>query len=510
MTIRRFEPSRCLTSLFGALVAGSFAVSRPAAIGLPHPPLPPPGPAVVVPVTVEEARSLAESLFGCSVAGIEEDSRAFRVGVEGCDRTLPCPLDRVRETRCGRFRWKPEEVRLFRTSFVAPVSGHLARNRIVLVDLRSSTAGLAYGTLHGVLVFPSAEADPRSRPVFAWYLTRLGQTLGLDALDVNGDGSLDLVYTYSSVQAGGIRLVSRDVWTVTNLVANRLISSGDALAGMVLGAFDGVPLHRDGDDVFERGAWRVETLEPSRPLLVLIERAAFPAIAGPDWEFQVVTDLGEGWMEVLSGAPASDRGGSVFVDGAPAGTCAPADAPAGLSLGARTRLLHLEAACREARDASGLRSGLRWADAVRWLLAARRASASGLRLVALGFESAAAEAVLRAGPAGPGGWGGGGGVGRPDHGSPPRAVGPTMIDWTIAAILTAHVAWATHREWARAYDPRFSDPPGWSETRAFPALRPLVEPVERAVRFTRRLMNRHSGAIMRGGWNKPIVGEQER
>lgn len=497
MRVRRLDTLWCLVSFLGALGADFFADGPSAAA------LPPPGPAVAVPVTVAEARSLAESLFGCSIGHIEEDPRGFLLRVEGCGRTLPCPLDRVRDTRCGRFRWEPDEVRLYRASFVASVSGHLAHNRVVVVDLRSSTAGLAYGTLHGVLVFPLAEADPRSRPAFAWYLTRLGRTLGLDTLDVNADGSLDLVYTYSSSQVGGIRVVSRDVWTVTNLVADRLISSGDALAGMALGAFDGVPLHRDLDEGFERGAWRVETLEPTRPLLILIERAAFPAVAGPDWEFQVVTDLGEGWMEILSGAPTSGRGEGVFVDGAPAGTCAPADAPAGLSLGARTRLLRLETACREVRDASGPPSGLRWADAIGWLLAARRAFASGLRVVALGLESAAAAAVLGAGPASPGG------------GSRPRAVGPSAIDWAVAAVLTTHVAWVTHREWARAYDPRFSDPPGWSEIRAFPALRPVLEPVERAVRFARRLMSRDSRAMIRGhaapgGWAVRVGGRVEQ
>lgn len=477
--MRGLDTWSCVASFFGVLVPHFFAGGPSAAA------LPPPGPAVVVPVTVEEARSLAESLFGCAVGDIGEDPRAFRLRVEGCGRTLPCPLDRVRDTRCGQFRWEPDEVLLYRTSFVASVSGHLARNRVVAVDLRSSTAGLAYGTLHGVLVFPLAEADPRSRPVFACYLTRLGRTLGLDARDVNADGSLDLVYTYSSAQVGGVRLASRDVWTVRNLVADRLISSGNALAGMALGAFDGVPLHRDDDEGFERGAWRVETLEPSRPLLVLIERAAFPAVAGPDWEFQVVTDLGEGWMEVLSGAPESGRGGGVFVDGDPAGTCAPADAPAGLSLGVRTRLLRLETACREVRDASRPPSGLRWADAVGWILAARRASASGLRVVALGLEAAAAAAVVGAGPASPGG------------GSRPHAVGPSAIEWTLAAVLSTHVAWATHRERAQAYDPRFADPPGWSEVRAFPALRPVLEPMERAVRFVRRLMNRDPRAMIR-------------
>lgn len=475
MTIRKRKRSRCLASFLAALVTGSL-VAGPSEAGLP-----PPLPAVAVPVTAEEARSLAESLFGCSIVRIEEDARTLRVQVEGC--ALPCPLDRVRDTRCGRFRWAPDEVRLYRASFVAPVSGHLARNRVVVLDLASSTAGLAHGSLHGVLVFPSVDADPRSRPVFAWYLTRLGRSLGLDLLDVNSDGSLDVVYAYSSALVGGVRLVSRDVWTVTGLVADRLVSSGDALAGMAVGAFDGVPLHRDDDEGFQRGAWHVEALEPSRPLAVVIERASFPAVAGPAWEFQLIADLGEGWTEVLSGAPESGRG--VFLDGAPAGTCAPADVPAGLSLGARTRLIRLETACREARNASGWASGLRWADAVRWTIAARRAATSGLRVVALGLESAAAAALVGAGP------------GMVRAGSPTGGAGPSVIEWGVAAVLSAHVAWAAHREGSSAYDPRFSDPPAWSEFRAFPALRPVIEPIERAVRLARRWMERNSRATIR-------------
>ncbi len=485
--IRTLDTWWHLASFLGALVANFFAGGPSAAA------LPPPAPAVAVPVTVEEARALAESLFGCSVTRIEEDPRTFRLRVEDCGRTLPCPLDRVRDTRCGHFRWEPDDIRLYRTSFVAPVSGHLARNRVVAVDLRSSSAGLAHGTLHGVLVFPSASPDPRSRPAFTWYLTRLGRTLALDLRDVNADGSRDLLYTYSSALVGGVQLVSRDVWTMTDLVPDRLISSGDALPGMALGAFDGVPLHRDDEEGFDRGAWHVETLEPSRPLLVLIERASFPAVAGPDWEFQVVTDLGEGWMEVLSGAPESGRDNGVFVDGALAGTCAPADVPAGLSLGARTRLLRLETACRDVREASGAPSGLRWADAVRWLLAARRAFASGLRVVALGLEAAAAAALVGAGPASPGSaW-----PARPSQGgSRPRAVGLSLVEWAVAVVLTTHVAWVTHREWTRAYDPRFSDPPRWSDVRAFPAFRPVFEPVDRAVRFARRLIARESRAMI--------------
>ncbi len=475
MTVRGRKWSWHLASFLGALATGSL-VAGPSEAGLP-----PPLPAVAVPVTVEEARSLAESLFGCSVGRIEEDARTLRVEVEGC--ALPCPLDRVRDTRCGRFRWAPDEVRFYRASSVAPVSGHLARNRVVVVDLASSTAGLAHGSLHGVLVFATMDADPRSRPAFAWYLTRLGRSLALDLMDVNADGSLDLVYTYSSALVGGVRLLSRDVWTVSGLVADRLVSSGDALAGMAVGAFDGVPLHQDDDEGFQRGAWHVEALEPSRPLAMVIERASFPAGMGPAWEFQVVADLGEGWTEVLSGAPESARG--VFVEGAPTGTCAPAEVPAGLSLGARTWLIRLETVCREVRGASKRASGLRWADAVRWAVAARRTATSGLRVVALGLESAAAAVLVGAGPGptGAGSWTGGG--------------GPSVIEWGVAAVLSAHVAWAAHREVSRAYDPRFADPPAWSEFRAFPALRPVTEPIERAVRLARRWTKRDPRATIR-------------
>lgn len=429
-------------------IAGAPSLARPSD-------LPPPAPPIEVPVTGDEANGLAESLFGCSVTGFEERAQGFFIRVS--DGTLPCPLDRVRDTRCGRFRWEPDQVIVYRTSFLAPVSGHLARNRVVVVDLKSSAAGLAHGTLHGVLVFPAAEANPRSRPAFAWYRSRIGRTLGLSLLDANADGSLDLVYTYESSQVGGVRVVSRDVWTAVDLAADRLISSGDALTGMAVGAYDGVPLHRDRDEVFERGAWRFEVIEPSRPLLLRVERAVFPGVAGPDWEFQVVSDLGEGWMEVLSGVPAGAGEERLAVDGLPTGACAPADTPSGLSLPIRERLLRLERACRWLREASLPPSNSPWLDAVRWLLAARRASLAEMRVIALGLESAAAAALWRADMAGAG----------PGAGvlSPPGIA---------ATLLSVHVAWATHRERVRAYDPRFSEPPGWSGIEALPALRPWV------------------------------------
>ncbi len=451
----------CVPSLLVLVLAfPGLARNQPESDEAPRPVggLPPPPPPMAAPLSLEEAQSLAVSLFGCSVSALEEGDREYRVRVEEC--ALPCPLERVRGTRCGQFRWEPHEVRLYRASHVAAVSGHLARNRLVVVDMSSSSAGLAYGALHGVLVFPSPAADPSSRPAFAWYLTRLGRTLGLEMRDMNSDGLVDLIYTYSSLQIGGVRLVSRDVWTVSDLHADRLISSGDALPGVALGAFDGVPLHRDRDDGFERGAWRIEVLDRARPPLLLVERATFPSVSGPDWEFQVVADLGEGWTEFLSGAPEFGHKDMLHVDGSPSGTCSPAEAPAGLGLGVRKRLIALESACRALRTASGVFAGSPWADAALWLLGAWWASAEGMAVVGLAFESAAAHALLSARPA--------------------------ALSWPVSLALSLHLVWATHRLAAHAYDPRFSDPPDWTEAEAFPALAPITGPMFRLVAPARR------------------------
>lgn len=453
--------------------------------------LPPPASPIEVPVTAAEARSIVEDLFGCNLKSIEEDAKAFEVQAEDC--TLPCPLDRVRNTRCGEFQWEMDEARVYRSSWVAPVSGHLARNRVLAVDLRSSSAGLAYGSLHGVLVFPGASASTRSRPAFVWYLTRLGRTLGLDLVDVNADGTLDLLYTYTSTQVAGLRLVSRDVWTVTNLAADRLIASGDTLAGVAMGTFDGIPLHRDGEDGFERGAWRLEILQPSRPPLILIERAVFPGSAGPAWEFQVITDFGEGWREVLSGAPESDRDDHLIVDGVPAGACVPSEAPVGLSFQARARLLWLETFCRQVRKASRMPSGHPFVDATRWLLAARRANEAQMRVVGLGLESAAAMAAWR---------------GAVSSASQSRGVTFPIIAWALSGVLSAHVAWAAHREAALAHDPRFTERPAFTEFLEYPALglvaiivqrlsetvRPWLEPSRLAPGTVRDIRGGESGS----------------
>ena len=412
--------------------------------------LPPAPPVETVPLAEADARELATVLFGCSVTAVREGPHAYSVALGSC---AACPLEKVRGTRCGRFSWTPDRARFYRTSFVAAVSGHLARNRVVVVELTSHGAGVSYSRMHGVLVFERSEPDPRSRPAFAWYLTRLGRTIAVDFADVDQDGAMDVLYTYAVREAGGGRVIARDVWSVHDGAAERTIASGDSLPGPAGAVFDGFYLHRDREDLMERGTWRTIPLAGAHSPLIVLERAAVGMLAHPVWQFLVVADLGDGLSEFLSGAPPAPPGQEVFLDGSEAGTCEPAEVPAGLSLETREVLLRLESACRSARDASAVRPEPAIVAAMRLLWAASAARAGGLKAVSLSLECAAGNALMQSGRSG----------------------------FWLALPLWAHATWTAHRMLAQAYDERFSALPSspWTGGRLAAPIRGLFKALAR-------------------------------
>ena len=242
--VRAASAAACIVAC--ALITGEAGGGR----------LPPPVPARRAELTLSEAGHVVAAVLGCVPGKVEETRNSYVFQVTGMVRGRRCPMEGTRGTSCGEFRWMPSRVELYKSAMTAPVSAHLAANRLVVVDMRSDSAGLSMGTLHGVLVFPKADVLTRERPAFAWYLDRLGTSLDLSVTDVDSDGADDIVYTYALTLAGGVRVVARDVWSVAGLKPGKLVSSGERLSGVFLSSFDGMPLHDDGMFSLGRGTWR--------------------------------------------------------------------------------------------------------------------------------------------------------------------------------------------------------------------------------------------------------------
>lgn len=408
------------------------------------------------PVSLAEAEAVVRDLFGLDTGEAVEGQRGYSFKVLGLAGRARCPLEKVRDTRCGEFAWVPSQARVFRHSLVAPVSGHLSRNRVVVVDLFSEGAGVAFSALHGVLVFPGPRVKPDAKPAFAWYLTRLGATVSLDLSDVTGDGLVDILYGYSQRMGGGVQVVARDIWTVARLDPEKLLSAGEKLSGVFLSTFDGAPLHDDGLWTLGRGALRTLSTAPERPDLVVLERARM-AGSGTAWELLVLADFGEGWTEQLTGAPGAPetRGIEVEVEGEPGPDCTPVEVPAGLSIEARRRLLELETACRVARAPYqvGDEADAPLLKAVYLMWAAVRMHLAGYSMIALALEESASMTLSA-------GW---------------------PMSWPLSALLSLHAAWFAQTAYSQAFDPRFASPPGsFVDTLpSYPALYAILRPLER-------------------------------
>jgi hypothetical protein len=397
---------------------------------------------------------------------VQAGERAYAMAVDAFADNRACPIEGLRDVKCGRFAWMPSSLTVYRVAWVAAVSGHLARNRVVMVDLASDDAPVASGTLHGVLVYPGPEAKPGSRPAFAWYVSRLGRSAGLGFADVDADGALDAIYTYEQELAMGVRVVPRDVWTFTDMAPSRVVSAGEKLSGLFVSTFDGVPLTEDGDGWARRGAWRLVTLMAGRPGAIVFERASYPA-SRAGFDLHVIGDLGDGWREVLSGAAGGGKPRDADAEaGEPEpGDCTPSDVPPELTVGARRMLLDVETACRAAVAAfaaNGARGAGGPGAAVRKVLAASRLRASGLSLAASALEESASGDLSAAWP----------------------------LAWPASAVLSARAAFAGRRALAAAYDARVADPPSslLDDVAGFPALWPVTRPIDLLAGWARRFL----------------------
>ena len=425
------------TSLILALVAAPIGVRAIA--------LPPPPEAFERPLERSDALVLVSRVLHLSASGVETTEKAHVFQVAGFTDSSKCPLEGMRGVRCGEFTWQPSVVTVYRRAFVAALSGHLARNLVVAVDLGSSSAPLARSTMHGVLVFPTPDLD--SRPAFAWYLSRLGSTVAIGFADVNQDGALDVIYTYEEEMPGGVRVVPRDVWSFVDMRPARLISAGENLSGVALSLFEGVPLAEESDGRLVRGAWRLARLGTSTA--VILDRGSMPR---GGFELRVLSDLGSGWRELLVGAA-----GELAADAEAVGRGDPADCTAfepeteGLDLSARRLLLDLESVCVQARQAFAQGGIIGAWSKVR---VAMRLESAGLEGAAAGVIASAASDLL-----GPG-------------------------TWPVAAVLSAIAVLQGHGLRSRLQDPNFGGVMVSLryELNQMPALLPLTAVLEVAQR----------------------------
>jgi hypothetical protein len=423
-----------------------------AAVALPSAPAP-----VEAALSAGDAAEVVASVLGAVVVDVAEDADRFTFAVDGLAKGHPCPLDGVRDVRCGGFGFVPSRIVVMRRSPIAALSGHLARNRVVVVDMASDEAAIASGTLHGVLVFPTDRVTVRDRPAFAWYVSREGAGLDVALRDLDRDGVLDLFYTYTQWMPGGVRVVSRDVWTFVEMRASKMLSSGEKLSGVSTSMFDGVPLHRDDDAGLLRGSWRIVALGDGLPSAVVVEQAHVGRVAG--WEMHVIADLGGGWREHLVGTSLAAFPGDAYGTEDGLGddpNCRPGDATADLGLEARRRLLDLESACRVA--ASAPRDGT--AGALITLWSAWRTHLAGFPLVAAGMAETASRDLARGWPA----------------------------TWPLSALISLDVSRIAQAALRDAFASGWQGAPeSWlASARAYPALVPLVAPFE-AVR--RRILD---------------------
>lgn len=307
----------------------------------PLPPAPDPQPVELSP---RDARVLLQTHFGLECGESEVEGEFYHYLIDGYRGAFrKCPLEGIPGMRCGDLEFVPSEAWVPRKAFIAPVTGHLARNLVVPVSLFSDVVPPSIGTMHGVLVMGGAA--PASRKMtFGWNLGRLVTPQGVVFQDVTGDGVLDVIYTYEMFLGPFGRVMARDLWTFAGLSPERVISSGEMLRGVFMGTFEGLALWRDQviDEVTRvRGDFRFEEVRPGFPALGVFERAR----TGPEglgWDFWVLGDFGEGWVLALSGAdgrPSSGESGDSL-------DCSPREVPVDAPLEVRRRLLELETTCR--------------------------------------------------------------------------------------------------------------------------------------------------------------------
>ena len=354
------------------------------------------------------ADTVVTKVFGLNAEIDRESSEYFRYRVESFIDSRRCPLDKIRGLNCVGLDWKPSAITVYRQAWDGPVSGHLSRNRVVMVDMESESVGFAIGTMHGVLVMPSAGYSKKRRASFGWYLSRSGRSMSISLKDVSRDGVADVVYTYSQVFPRGLAVAVQDVWTFNRMAASKYISSGEKLSGVLSSTFEGVPVFFGSDDRVEVGRFIYGSggrgvPDGSGPPVVVVERTlSSDQGLSRSWELQVVADMGTGWVDYLAvqGSPTDvtttgDRApapGDRAADGfdAPEGDmCTILDLPVPV----RRFLLDIEDICRTANQAGPI-------DNVLLITADRiiRGFSLGVRgfpvLASAFFESAAVELAV--------------------------------------------------------------------------------------------------------------------
>jgi hypothetical protein len=397
----------------------------------------------------DEASIVAVRILGARSNVVTREPKGFAFETDGFRDGRLCPLEGARDLRCGSFAFSPSRVFVFGQVLSGAISGHLGQNLLVRVEMLSDEATVAFGTLHGVLVFSGPTVDPGDHPAFAWYPGRDAHALSVDLLDVDRDGTLDVIYTYSQRLPGGRRVVARDVWTFVGLKAEKLISSGEKLSGVGTSTFDGVPLHEDGPDMAVRGQFRFEPMVPGKPLAGVFERARLAGM-GSGWDLRLIADLGDGWREVLAGTGPQENEDS---ETAAESSCHPADVPVDADVGVRRRLLDIETACRAVLIAFSDARTPPWRAPLR-LWVSLGLSAVGLPMAALSLRERVANDIA--------------------------AISPRA--WLVAAILSVSAALPADCALADALGPG-SAARRWDALDAFQVLWPLTQPVNWMLRL---------------------------
>ncbi len=339
------------------VVAAMIAFSSPAS-GATGVPVAPGG--HTVDLDREYSDTLLRGSFGLDWSVVQESGDRFVYEIRGFVDSRTCPLQDLRDIDCGGFAWVPSRVTVYRSAWDGALSGHLAQNRAVAVDMESETAPFSNGTMHGVVVVPSAGVEARKKPVFAWYLSRTGISVSMAFRDVSGDGLEDLVYTYRQTMPGGVSVMPCDVWTFVDMVAARYVSSGEKLSGVSTSTFEGVPLVLDADGRHETGLFAFGQVPVTMPdggrgtvQVLSVERGVFRDGQPPSWEMQVLADTGTGWFDYLStmGTPCDTgaEGGAGAPEGAwnaDADRCSFSELPPDAPIEIRRSFIDMEGVCR--------------------------------------------------------------------------------------------------------------------------------------------------------------------
>lgn len=357
------------------------------------------------------ADSVARGAFGLKWDAVVEVADGWEYNITGFVDNRSCPLQSIRGLSCEQLDWLPSRLRIHRDGWEGALSGHLAVNRVVAVDMQSDSAPFAIGSMHGVLVASSSGIEGRKAPAFGWYLSRSAESVGMSFLDVSGDGLEDVIYTYRQTLPGGVLVVPRDIWSFADMTASKYLSSGEKVSGVSTSTFEGVPAMLVTDGRTELGRFvlrfaRDRSQGTAGTTILTVERAVFTDGRAPSWELQVLADSGSGWFDFLSvvGTPRGDgdapdpwaAGSGDDVDFDPdsdftsADRCAFSELPVDAPIEMRRAFLDIEGICRFIDEP--VQATLPLARAALMLFRAIAMQMAGYPMIAaVMFESAAQE-----------------------------------------------------------------------------------------------------------------------